>query len=240
LEDFLGFTVPVFLLLLFVFASGCQSKDIPVDTKPVVRGNVLLQVYLVRHGESKKNVMHLPGTPEKQLDTLTTKGREQAAAIGNFLKDKNIVAIQSSPTGRTRETAQAISQILGLAEGFEVEEDFAPLRGGKGPEGNPVSWPWREQQWVLGNDPRPEGGESMSDGEIRARGALEKLAERFAGKAIAIVSHGDICAALLGFARNTPIPDRYATRQVPTGSVTEFIITDIGWFVLEVGRQPSD
>ncbi|MEX2493621.1 MAG: histidine phosphatase family protein [Nitrospirales bacterium] len=240
LEDVLGFTLPVFLVFLFVFASGCQSKDIPVDTKPVVRGNVLLQVYLVRHAESKKNVLHLPWTSEEELDTLTTKGREQAAAIANFLKDKNIVAIQSSPTGRTRETAQAMSEILGLAEGFEVLEDFASLHGGTGPDGNPVSWAWREQQWVLGNDPRPEGGESMSDGEIRARGALKKLAERFAGQAVAIVSHGDICAALLGFAQNTPIFNRYTAHQVPTGSVSEFIITDTGWFVIDVGRQPSE
>ena len=198
-EDVLRFTWHVFLVLLFFVASGCQSNDIPVDTNPMVRGNVLLKVYLVRHAESKKNVMHLPGTPEEQLDTLTTKGREQAVAIGHFLKDKDIVAIQSSPTGRTRETAQAMSEVIGLPGGFEVEEAFSSLRGGKGPDGNPVSWPWREQQWALGKDPRPEGGESLSDGEIRARGALEKLAEQFAGQAVAIVSHGDICAALLGF-----------------------------------------
>jgi len=80
----------------------------------------------------EKNVVHLPCTPEEQLDTLTTKGREQAAALGNFLRDKDIVAIQSSPAGRTRETAQAMSEILGLPEGFEVEEAFSSLRGGKG------------------------------------------------------------------------------------------------------------
>jgi probable phosphoglycerate mutase len=239
-QDFLRFTWYVFIVLLVIFASGCQSNDIPVDTNPVVRGNVLLKVYLVRHAESKKNVVHLPGTPEEQLDTLTTKGREQAAAIGNFLKDKNIVAIQSSPTGRTRETAQAMSEILGLSEGFGVEEAFSSLRGGKGPDGNPVSWAWREKQWALGKDPRPEGGESLSDGEIRARGALEMLAEKFAGKAVAIVSHGDMCAALLGFAQNTSIPNRYATHQVPTGSVSEFILTDTRWFVIEVGRQPIE
>jgi broad specificity phosphatase PhoE len=234
------FTWHVFSGLLLLFANGCQSNDIPVETNPMVRGNVLLKVYLVRHAESKKNVVHLPGTLEKQLDTLTSNGRDQAVAIGHFLKDKDIVAIQSSPTGRTRETAQAMSEVIGLPEGYEVEEAFSSLRGGKGPDGNPVSWPWRAQQWALGNDPRPEGGESMSDGEIRARGALEKLAERFAGTAIAIVSHGDICTALLGFAQNTPIFNRYTAHQVPTGSVSEFIITDTGWFVIDVGRQPSE
>lgn len=228
-------------VFFWILSAGCSpTRHLPHDSQPVVHGEVLLTVYLARHGESKKNVWHLPWTSKDQLDTLTTKGREQAAAIGKFLKDKNIVAIQSSPTGRTRETAQAISHILGLAEGFEVEEDFASLRGGTGPDGNPVSWPWREQQWVLGNDPRPEGGESMSDGEIRAREAVEKLAERFAGKAIAIVSHGDICAALLGFARNTPIPDRYATHQVPTGSVSEFILTDTEWHIIAKGLRTRD
>jgi broad specificity phosphatase PhoE len=239
-DNVLRFLWHVFLVLLFLVASGCQSNDIPVDTNPMVGGNVLLKVYLVRHAESKKNVVHLPGTSEKQLDTLTSNGREQAVAIGHFLKDKDIVAIQSSPTGRTRETAQAMSEVIGLPTGYEVEEAFSSLRGGKGPDGNPVSWPWRAQQWALGNDPRPEGGESMSDGEIRARGALEKLAERFAGTAIAIVSHGDICTALLGFAQNTPIFNRYTAHQVPTGSVSEFIITDTGWFVIDVGRQPSE
>jgi hypothetical protein len=90
-DDVLRFTWHVFLVLLFLVASGCQANDIPVDINPMVRGNVLLQVYVVRHAESKKNVVHLPGTPEEQLDTLTTKGREQAAAIGHFLKDKDLL-----------------------------------------------------------------------------------------------------------------------------------------------------
>ena len=92
-DDVLIFTWHVFLGLLLLFASGCQSNDIPVDTNPMARGNVLLKVYLVRHAESKKNVVHLPWIPEEQLDTLTTKGREQAAAIGNFLKNKDMAII---------------------------------------------------------------------------------------------------------------------------------------------------
>lgn len=61
-DEFLNCTLPVFLVfvLLFLFASGRQFNDIPVDTKPVVRGNVLLKLFLIRHAESKKNVAHLP------------------------------------------------------------------------------------------------------------------------------------------------------------------------------------
>lgn len=194
----------------------------------------------MRHAEAKKNVLHWPWTSEEELDTLTVKGRRQAAAVGSFLKDKGIVAILSSPAGRSRETAKLIGQVIGLEKGYEVDKAFAPLRGGKDPDGNQVSWAWREKQWALGQDPRPEGGESLSDGEIRAKGALKKLAERFPKMAVVLVSHGDMCAALLGHAENTPMSRRYATHNVPPGSVSEFIMTNAGWHIFEEGREATE
>ncbi len=205
----------------------------------MVHGEVLLTVYLVRHAESRKNIWHLPWTSEEQLDTLTAKGRKQATVIGSYLRNKKIVAIYSSPTGRTRETAKIINEILEQPESMVVEEAFASLRGGRRPDGIPVSWDWRKQQWASGKDPRPEGGESMADGVKRVTRVLEELIEQFTGKEIVIVTHGDICAALIGVARHTPVPDRYAAHQVPTGSVSTLIITDAGWLVLEEGQQPT-
>jgi len=236
-EDVLRFTWHVFFVLLFFVASGCQSNDIPVDTNPMIRGNVLLRVYLVRHAESKKNVVHLPWTPEEE--PLTAEGRRQVA-IGDFLNEKGIVAILSSPAGRTRETAKAIGQVIGLKAGYEVDPAFASLRGGKSLDGHQISWAWREKQWALEQDPRPEGGESLGDGEFRAKGGLEKLAEKFPEKSVVIVSHGDICAAFLGYAANTPMPKRNVTHDVPTGSVSELIMTDTGWHIIEEGRQPFE
>ncbi|MBA3611330.1 MAG: histidine phosphatase family protein [Nitrospirales bacterium] len=227
----------ILLVIFLVFVNGCHSRNIHEDIVPVIHGKVLLRVYLVRHAEAKKNVVHVPWTPEKELDTLTVEGQRQAVAIGKFLKDKGIVAILSSPAGRTSETAKAIGQVIGLKEGYEVDPAFTSLRGGKGQDGNQISWAWREKQWALGQDPRPEGGESLSDGEIRAKGALNKLTESFPGNAVVIVSHGDICAALLGYAENIPMSKRYARHNVPTGSVSVFIMTHTGWYVIEEGRQ---
>lgn len=230
----------ILLVIFLVFLNGCHSRNIHEDIHPAIHGKVLLRVYLVRHAESKKNVVHLPWTPEEELDTLTAQGRRQAVAIGNFLNDKGIVAIMSSPAGRTRETANAIGQVIGWKAGYEVNPAFASLRGGKSLDGNQISWAWREKQWSLGQDPRPEGGESLADGELRAKGSLEKLAGNFPGKAIVIVSHGDICAALLGYAENIPMSKRYASHNVPTGSVSEFIMTHTGWYVIEEGRLPFE
>lgn len=230
----------VILIFLLVVANGCHSQQVQKDANSVFHGDMVLSVYLVRHAESKKNVAHLPWTPEEELDTLTVKGRRQAAAIGRFLKDKGIVAVLSSPADRARETAQAISQVIGLKRGYEVEKAFASLRPGKDRDGNQMSWAWREKQWAQGQDPRPEGGESLLDGEIRAKNALNRLSERFYGMAVVIVSHGDICAALLGHAENAPMSKRYVLHNVPTGSVSELIMTDTGWHVLEEGRQPFE
>ncbi len=227
----------IILLTFLVFVNGCHSRIIHEDIDPVIHGKVLLRVYLVRHAEAKNNVVHVPWTPEKELDTLTDEGQRQAVAIGNFLKDKGIVAILSSPAGRTRETAQAIGQVIGLKEGYEVDPAFASLRGGKSQDGNQISWAWREKQWALGQDPRPEEGESLSDGEFRARGSLNKLVGKFPEKSVVIVSHGDICAALLGYAANIPMTKRYGNHDVPTGSVSEFIMTNTGWHIIEEGRQ---
>ena len=217
--------------------NGCHARNVHEDIHPAIQGKVPLRVYLVRHAESKKNVVHLPWTPEEELDTLTDEGRRQAVAIGDFLNDKGIVAILSSPAGRTRETAKAIGQVTGLKAGYEVDPAFASLRGGTSEDGNQVTWAWREKQWALGQDPRPEGGESLADGESRAKAAVKKLAEKFPEKSVVIVSHGDICAALLGYAANTQMPKRYVTHNVSTGSISEFLMTDKGWHIIEEGRQ---
>ena len=217
--------------------NGCHARNVHEDIHSAIQGKVLLRVYLVRHAESKKNVVHLPWTPEEELDTLTDEGRRQAVAIGDFLNDKGIVAILSSPAGRSRETAKAIGQVTGLKAGYEVDPAFASLRGGTSEDGNQVTWAWREKQWALGQDPRPEGGESLADGESRAKAAVKKLAEKFPEKSVVIVSHGDICAALLGYAANIQMPKRYVTHNVSTGSISEFLMTDKGWHIIEEGRQ---
>ncbi|MDH4193152.1 MAG: phosphoglycerate mutase family protein [Nitrospirota bacterium] len=165
----------------------------------MIDGKVLLRVDLVRHAESKKNVVHLPWIPEEELDTLTAAGQKQAEAIGNFLKDKGIVVILSSPAGRTRETAKAIGQVIGFKTGYEVEKAFASLRGGNIRMEIRFHGPGARSNGHWDRIHCPEGGESLSDGEFRATGVLKKLVEKFPGRIGVIVSHTDICAALLGY-----------------------------------------
>ena len=227
------------LCVIGLLLGGCGTKVAPEPPSPAVEGNVVLRIYIVRHGEAYRNIPHPADTPEEKLDSLTPKGLQQAAAAGSFLKDKGVVAVIASPTGRTQQTADAVGQAIGLTRHYLEDKAFAPLREGTTPEGQPVSWPWRQEQWKAGHDPRPAGGESLEDGTARAVSAIGQLAHKYPGDTIAIVTHGEICATLLGQAEKTPICERYQLHDVPTGSVSEIVITDEGWQLVSKGIAPA-
>jgi len=225
--------------LFLVIIQGCSGPRALHNPKDrVIQGNVVLRVYVVRHAEAYKNVPHLPGTPKEKLDSLTPRGHKQAAALGKFLKGRGVLAVNTSPTGRTRETGDAIGKALGLDKHYSEDKAFASLRKGETPDGRLVSWSWRKKQWKASYDPRPEGGESLADGVARATGAIDELAREYPAKAVTIVTHGDICAALLGKPENTPISKRYKLHDVASGSASEIIITDSGWYLLSQGVNP--
>ena len=62
-------------------------------------------VYLVRHGEK---------TPEEKDPALTAQGRQRAQNIATMLGKAGIAHVFSTPTNRTRQTAQPLAQASGL------------------------------------------------------------------------------------------------------------------------------
>ncbi|HBP90756.1 MAG TPA: histidine phosphatase family protein [Nitrospirales bacterium] len=102
-----------------------------------------------------------------------------------------------------RETVKAIGQVIGLNEGYEVVPAFGSLRGEKSGWESDFMGLSRE---TMGQAPCPEGGESLSDREFRDKASLNTLVGKFPEKSVVIVSHGDMCVALLGYTANTPMP----------------------------------
>ena len=62
-------------------------------------------VYLVRHGEK---------TPDEKDPALTAQGRQRAQNIATMLGKTGIAHVFSTPTNRTRQTAQPLAQANGL------------------------------------------------------------------------------------------------------------------------------
>ncbi len=117
-------------------------------------------VYLVRHGETKANN---DGLFRGYKDfPLSPKGREDADAVADFLSDKGIVKIISSPLERATETAQIIANKLGI-ENVETDDGLLPLDVGKF-TGQPRDEHWKEFTKYL-NDPDKAipNGQSVND-----------------------------------------------------------------------------
>ncbi len=77
-------------------------------------------IYFVRHAESHANADGIMAGQELETP-LTDKGRQQAKAAGEFLKDKGIELIMVSPMERTRETASIIAKEIGLDKTRMIE-----------------------------------------------------------------------------------------------------------------------
>ncbi|MGQ9733111.1 MAG: histidine phosphatase family protein [Candidatus Zipacnadales bacterium] len=126
----------------------------------------MTQLYLVRHGETRwERERRIKG----QLDVpLASWGREQAAAVAEYFRDRSATMVYCSTLRRSRQTAQCIANILGvpllatplldernwgLWQGF-TEQDvarerasgrinavgFAPLGEGAAPFAERVGW----------------------------------------------------------------------------------------------------
>ncbi len=223
-------TLACSLLSLSLFV-GCPGEAPTADgSDPAARA-----VFVVRHAESWKNVDAPADMPPEQRDTLTPRGQEQARALGVWLSEQGVEAILTSPAGRTRETAAIIAEVSGVPA--REAPALAPLKEGRTPAGAPTPWSWREEQWRAGEDPTPEGGESLADG---ARRALEAIARTPTEGALVLVTHGDVAAGLLGHAAHTPLPERWARHEQPGGTVTELrVAADGTWTLGERWTPPA-
>jgi isoleucyl-tRNA synthetase len=145
---------------------------------------------LVRHGEAENNVRQiLSPWPETEPHHLTLTGRVEVEDTAKKLSREHVDVIISSDLTRTKETAEIIAKATGAHVVFDErlrERNVGFL------DGEPISAYRAQFPSELDRfEKRPRGGESMTD--LRARGfAFFKDAEqRYHGKTIVVVGHGD-------------------------------------------------
>ena len=145
---------------------------------------------LIRHGVTDATGKHLYGRgPGVHLSEL---GRDQAKHLARRVGGVPLEAVYSSPLERCMETAEAVGEATGLS--------VRPLPGvleidvGRW-TGRTFSSLRRTKQWRLIHElPSATtfpGGESLAAAQHRTVAALEEVAGRHPGGAVAVVSHGD-------------------------------------------------
>lgn len=184
------------------------------------------KVFIVRHGQSEWNV---EGRRQGQLDSpLTDSGRCSAQAVGSILSKLDADALFSSPLGRAWQTAQIIDALLGLGVQSEPglsEIDHGELAGLTDDEivrSNPGLLAERRSRLY---DWRFPGGESYSDGDIRAAAALRRIEAAPARRPV-LVTHEMIARMLLRNLLGLDSEDALG-RSFAQGAVHQVILPNI-------------
>ncbi|MCF2050813.1 2,3-diphosphoglycerate-dependent phosphoglycerate mutase GpmB, partial [Escherichia coli] len=151
----------------------------------------MLQVYLVRHGETQWNAeRRIQGQSDSPL---TAKGEQQAMQVATRAKELGITHIISSDLGRTRRTAEIIAQACGCDIIFDSR--LRELNMGVLEKRHIDSLTEEEENWrrqlVNGTvDGRIPEGESMQELSDRVNAALESCRDLPQGSRPLLVSHG--------------------------------------------------
>jgi probable phosphoglycerate mutase len=172
----------------------------------------MLQVYLVRHGETEWNAAR---RIQGQSDSpLTATGEHQAHLVAKRVRKEGITHVITSDLGRTRRTAQIIADACGC----EVINDsrLRELHMGVLEERlidslTPQEEQWRKQMVDGTADGRIPQGESMVELGARMRAALENCLALPEGSKPLIVSHGIALGCLISTVLGLPA---YAERRL--------------------------
>jgi len=195
---------------------------------------VTTTVFLVRHGSTD----HLGHVISGRMDgvALNDAGRREAAAVAGRLRQERIEALYTSPLQRTRETAAAIGEALGLeprAEDGLLEIDFGDWTGARFADldGDPAWRRWNDERSAA----RAPGGEAMAEVQDRLVRWVEEARARHPEGRICAVSHADVIKALLAHVLGFSL-DRHGAIEVGPGSVSVLCAGDWGMKVLSVNE----
>lgn len=161
-----------------------------------------MRIYFTRHGESHANILHCISN-RGLVHPLTPRGREQAAALADKLRDRGITRIYSSPVLRAVETSILVAERLRVD--YEVTDALREFDCGSA-EGRADAEAWglwqsavdhwlRDRRWEW----RIPGGESFRDLRDRFVPFVERLVaqHRDTDASLLCVSHGGLLWMML-------------------------------------------
>ena len=194
---------------------------------------------LIRHGENNyvktgKMAGRLPGVH------LNERGKKQAQALGDALKDVPIKAVYSSPLERAMETAVPIAsarKMQVIQEPGLMETDMGKWQG--------KSWKvlrllkvWK----IVENSPsrfRFPDGESFPEIQTRIADVLERVVQKYnkPQDIIAIVFHADPIKLAVSHFLGLPL-DNFQRLSCDTGSLTMLHVNELGANLVKLNQRP--
>jgi 2,3-bisphosphoglycerate-dependent phosphoglycerate mutase/probable phosphoglycerate mutase len=196
-------------------------------------------VWLVRHGQTDWNLqrryMSFSDRP------LTQFGKQQAAAVGRFLRAKKIDVILHTGLARTTATAQAIAgarPIPQLCDEAWREANHGDWEGLTYPEVMQRAPADAARRFSDPVNNAPRNGESLASMAQRVATAWQQLGQRFPKQRIVIIAHGGSIQALLCHLLHTPLHEHWRWR-IDAGSATGIDVYPSATIVRTINYVPK-
>lgn len=181
----------------------------------------MTKLYFIRHGESVSNLItQFAGSLDKPL---TEKGRAQAIATAEFLKDVPFTAVYASDLSRAYETGLAVAnrQAIPIYRTPELREIFAGEWEGKTYDQLETEYAdsygiWRRQ---IGLAHCP-GGESVAQLQRRVKRCIEQIVHCHPNETVCIATHATPIRVMECVWTDTPLSSMHAIPWVSNASVT--------------------
>ena len=174
-----------------------------------------MKLYISRHGQTPWNVEDL--ICGRTDVPLTEVGQQQALRLAESALDKGIAVILCSPMLRARQTAQAVSDAIGVPIQIDerlIEMDFGTFEG--------TSRFGEEFQWIRAQmSTRFPGGESGFDVAYRVYSLLYEIKEKYADKTVLLVCHNCVSRAVRSFFMNLST-EEYGNYHAPNAQLVEY------------------
>ena len=170
----------------------------------------------MRHGESEGNVRDEINDNPARIVNLTARGRSQAEAAAEQLRDMPITHAYSSQFPRAQQTAAIVMR----GRGMDINTDARLNERLSGLDGQHVD----EFRKLVRDDylhSRPPLGESFVQQMERVRGFLDEIAARYPDGVVLAVSHENPVVAALCL--TSPDPGQTALRSVAN---CEWVVLD--------------
>jgi len=158
----------------------------------------MTRILFIRHGNvhNPENILYgrLPGFH------LDPSGLVQASETARQLKERSISGIFSSPLLRARQTAREILRFhphLKLRQSILINEVYSPFEGWKG-----EALRSRKEDFYTGVQPPFE---KPSDILNRVQAFIHRIRNRFFGKQVVAVTHGDVILFTILWAKGFPV-----------------------------------
>jgi len=166
---------------------------------------------------------------------LNEKGRGQARALAQALRNEDITAIYASPLQRAVDTALHIKNFHPSAPLIEepgfLEMDLGEFEGLEGKQWA-HSYPHFRAEWEKSPASLSmPGGENLAEVQSRSVETLQRISDNFdPGSTIVVCSHNFVIVALMCFAADISL-DRFREMRQDTASMNVIFTDGVAWRV---------